>query len=70
MENKKFKRAATARRFVAVFFTLAFHIALIGGISYGSQNETSFDQYLPDTVKEWLGKDVPAKDEKTVAARP
>ena len=70
MENRKFKRAATARRFFAIFFTLAFHVTLIGGLAYSSQNDTSFDQYLPDTVKEWLGKDLNAKDEKAVAARP
>lgn len=67
MENKKFKRAATFRRFTAIFFTLAFHITLIGGLAYGSQHETSFDQYLPDTVKEWLGKETPEKEGSEIA---
>ena len=58
MENPKFKRAATARRFIAILATIAFHLALIGGLTYGTENEIAFDKYIPDTLKEWMGKDL------------
>ena len=53
MNNRKFERAARFNRYKAIFFTLLFHVALIG--SFGLYGEDAYKEYLPDTVKEWIG---------------
>lgn len=51
--NHKFEQAARARRAKAVFFTILFHILLIGAIAYGTGGD--MEKYAPDFVKTLLG---------------
>lgn len=46
-------RKARAIRTKAFFITLLFHLALIGYLTYGSG--LSLQNYMPETVKEWVG---------------
>ena len=56
MTNRRFKRAAQLNRTKAVFFTVAFHIAFLGGIAYSTNAD--YESYMPDVVKKWLNIDV------------
>ncbi len=40
MESKRERRTRATHRFVAIILTLAFHLALFGGIYYAMQPET------------------------------
>jgi len=51
--NHKFERAASARRAKAVFFTILFHILLIGAVAYGTGAD--LEKYTPEFVKTLLG---------------
>lgn len=51
--NHKFERAASARRATAVFFTILFHLLLIGGIAYSTG--VDMNKYTPEFVKTLLG---------------
>ncbi|HKK80375.1 MAG TPA: hypothetical protein VJ933_12130 [Phaeodactylibacter sp.] len=46
-------RKARAIRTKAFFITLLFHLALIGYFTYGT--DLSLQDYLPETVAEWVG---------------
>ncbi|GJM33207.1 MAG: hypothetical protein DHS20C18_22080 [Saprospiraceae bacterium] len=60
MSVYKFERAARFNQAKAVFFTLAFHVFLIGGIFYAGEGKLK--EYMPEKVKTFLGM----QDEKQV----
>lgn len=60
MQNYRFKRAAQGRKAAAVFFTIAFHVGLIGFLVSGG--DLDLDQYLPENVKAWLGMEESVAD--------
>jgi hypothetical protein len=55
MNNRKFERAARLNRFKAIFLTAAFHVGIIAAI--GTYSNGSLTDYIPDTVKDWVGMD-------------
>jgi hypothetical protein len=63
MTNYKFKKAARANRAKAVFFTIAFHIALFGAVAYSTDADVK--SYLPDAVKDLIGmhEELPEKEQ-------
>ncbi|MCG8327939.1 MAG: hypothetical protein MI974_09660 [Chitinophagales bacterium] len=70
MTNRRFKRAAQLNRTKAVFFTVAFHVMLLGGIAYST--DADYESYMPDVVKEWLNIDIEENEvaQKDEAIRP
>ena len=67
MNNRKFERAARFNRYKAILVTVAFHVAIIG--VFGLSGEDNYKDYLPETVKEWLGMQAEVTAE-TEAPRP
>lgn len=65
MINYQFERNARRNRQKAIFFTIAFHACLIGGVLMTSDGD--WKQYVPDVVQEWLGMD---SEEEVVAKLP
>lgn len=53
--NYQFEKYARRNRSKAVFFTVAFHALLLGGILYSGDVE--WKEYVPDVVLETLGMD-------------
>ena len=66
--HRRSTRKAKAIRTKAFFITLLFHIALIGYFTYGT--EQSLAEWVPDTVKEWVGWTDGALAEEADAPRP
>ena len=62
MTNHKFKKAARANRAKAIFFTVAFHVALFGAIAYST--DADVESYVPDVVKDLIGmsEEVPEQE--------
>lgn len=54
MANSRFKNSGQTNRLAALFFTMFFHTALLGGLYYSSNSETPLTDLLPDVVKEWF----------------
>lgn len=52
MINYQFERNARRNRQKAMFFTIAFHLCLVGGLLYA--DDIPWQEYVPDTVQEWL----------------
>ena len=65
MINHQFERNARRSRNKARFFTLAFHLCLLGGFFMTS--EADWESYVPDVVQEWVGMDT---EEEAVANLP
>jgi hypothetical protein len=63
--NYQFERNARRNRTKALFFTVAFHALLLGGILYSGNVE--WRDYVPDVVLETIGMDQP---EEAVANLP
>jgi hypothetical protein len=53
MTNHRFKKAARKNRTKALFFTILFHVALLGGIAYSTGSDVK--AYLPDGLLEMMG---------------
>lgn len=58
-----FERNARRIRNKALFFTIAFHVALIGGIVMSGTQD--WQDYVPAVVQEWLGME----DQEAVAVQ-
>ena len=56
MYQEKQRRASIWRHFLALTFTIAFHGILLGFIITDG-DWSGMQQYLPDTVQEWLDPD-------------
>ncbi len=67
---RKSRKAASAHRATAIFFTILFHVVLIGGIAYSTGAD--MEKYTPEIVKEWLGmeKEAPATANVEEGPRP
>lgn len=63
MINYQFEKNARRNRSKALFFTIAFHALLLGGIYMSG--DADIEEYIPDVVQEWIGM-----DEETVANLP
>ena len=57
MTNPRSRNTGKTNRTIAFFITMAFHISLIGGLYYSADSENSFQDLLPDFVKEWFNGD-------------
>ena len=53
--NYQFERNARRNRNKALFFTIAFHACLLGGLLFA--NDVEWTDYVPDVVLETLGVD-------------
>lgn len=65
MLNYQFEKNARRNRSKALFFTIAFHAILLGGIFMTGDAE--LEDYIPDVVQEWIGMD---SEEEAVANLP
>ena len=52
MEHRKFAKAARINRAKAIFWTVAFHVVLLGGLVAYTGGELA--NYFPEFVKEWF----------------
>ena len=70
MSASKFRRAAQFNRAKAVFFTVIFHVLLIGALFYGG--EAKIKQYVPDEVLSILGidQDQPVEEAQANVEKP
>lgn len=55
MLNYQFEKNARRNRSKALFFTIAFHAILLGGIFM--TGDADLEDYIPDVVQEWIGMD-------------
>ncbi|PHN07993.1 hypothetical protein [Flavilitoribacter nigricans] len=55
MINYQFEKNARRNRIKALFFTIAFHAILLGGIFM--TGDAGIEEYIPDVVQEWIGMD-------------
>lgn len=65
MLNYQFEKNARRNRSKALFFTIAFHAILLGGIFM--TGDADLEDYIPDVVQEWIGMD---SEEEAVANLP
>jgi len=68
MTNYRFKKAAKKNRAKAVFFTILFHLVLLGGIAYSTGADV--EVYIPDVLQEMLGMDTDGETVAQEAVRP
>lgn len=66
--QRKAVRAARWSRTKAFFFTLLFHLGLLFAIA--SSGDKDWKEYVPDTVKSWLGMEAPAQEDVKDFPRP
>lgn len=55
MINYQFEKYARRNRTKALFFTVAFHGLLLGGIFMSG--DADIEEYIPEIVQEWIGMD-------------
>ena len=55
MYNSKFLKSERNRRRKALVFTIIFHLALFGGITFG----TEMGSQIKDTIKSWFQDEAP-----------
>lgn len=65
MYNQKFQRAEKVRKIKAMTFTIFFHVALFGGLAFG----TNLGETVKDTVKEWFQKEEPQEKVRASLAK-
>ena len=62
MNAQKFRKSEKSRRRKAMAFTIIFHVALFGGLTFGTQ----MGDKITDTVKTWFQKEEPVKNASLV----
>lgn len=53
MYHRQFERAARLNRSKAIFFTIVFHVILLGVLASGSKGD--WQKYLPSALQDILG---------------
>ncbi|HMQ49865.1 MAG TPA: hypothetical protein PKA00_20595 [Saprospiraceae bacterium] len=65
MYHRQFERAARLNRSKAIFFTLVFHVILLGALASGSKGD--WQKYLPSAVQDLFGME---QSEEVVGIKP
>ncbi|MEM6967604.1 MAG: hypothetical protein AAF573_22765 [Bacteroidota bacterium] len=65
MYQQKSRRAAKVRKIKAMTITIIFHLALFGGLAFG----TNLGETVKDTVKEWFQEETPKEKVRASLAK-